>query len=80
LMNTRGLIELVVLNIGLDIGVLSPALFAIMVIMALFTTTMTTPILRWIYLPWINSQPRHASSTEDTTQELQPSGAGNQAR
>jgi Kef-type K+ transport system membrane component KefB len=49
LMNTRGLMELVILNIGLDIGVISPALFSMMVIMALFTTFMTTPVLRLIY-------------------------------
>jgi Kef-type K+ transport system membrane component KefB len=49
LMNTRGLMELVVLNIGLDIGVLSPALFTMMVLMALITTFMTSPILEWIY-------------------------------
>lgn len=45
LMNTRGLVELVVLNAGLDLGVLSPPLFTMMVIMALVTTFMTTPIL-----------------------------------
>jgi len=50
LMNTRGLVELVVLNIGLDIGVISPALFAMMVMMALTTTFMTTPLLDFIYL------------------------------
>ena len=49
LMNTRGLIQLVVLNIGLDIGVISPALFAMMVLMALVTTFMTTPLLALIY-------------------------------
>ncbi len=48
LMNTRGLMELVILNIGLDIGVISPALFSMMVVMALFTTFMTTPVLRLI--------------------------------
>jgi Kef-type K+ transport system membrane component KefB len=45
LLNTRGLMELVVLNIGYDIGILSPTLFAMMVIMALVTTTMTAPLL-----------------------------------
>ncbi|HZE26823.1 MAG TPA: cation:proton antiporter [Terriglobales bacterium] len=45
LMNTRGLVELVVLNAGLDLGVLSPTLFTMMVLMALATTFMTTPIL-----------------------------------
>ncbi|GAB4577940.1 MAG: hypothetical protein Fur0022_06720 [Anaerolineales bacterium] len=49
LMNTRGLMELVILNIGLDIGVISPALFAMMVLMALITTFMTSPILEWLY-------------------------------
>lgn len=48
LMNTRGLMELVVLNIGLDLGILTPELFAMMVIMALFTTFMTSPSLSFI--------------------------------
>lgn len=48
LMNTRGLVELIVLNIGLDLGVISPRLFAMMVIMALVTTFMTGPILEWL--------------------------------
>lgn len=51
LLNTRGLVELVVLNIGLDIGVLSPVLFAMLVLMALLTTFITTPLLDCIYLP-----------------------------
>jgi Kef-type K+ transport system membrane component KefB len=46
LMNTRGLMELIVLNIGLEMGVISPALFAMMVLMALATTIATTPILK----------------------------------
>lgn len=45
LMNTRGLMELVVLNIGFDLGVLTPEVFAMMVIMALVTTFMTGPLL-----------------------------------
>lgn len=49
LMNTRGLMELVILNIGLDLGVISPALFSMMVVMALGTTFMTTPLLECIY-------------------------------
>jgi Kef-type K+ transport system membrane component KefB len=48
LMNTRGLMELVILDIGLDIKVISPALFSMMVVMALFTTFMTTPLLDMI--------------------------------
>ncbi|WP_297515750.1 cation:proton antiporter [Flavobacterium sp.] len=45
LMNTRGLMELVVLNIGFDLGVLSPEIFTMMVIMALVTTFMTGPAI-----------------------------------
>jgi len=50
LMNTRGLMELVVLNIGFDLGILSPALFTMMVLMALLTTFMTSPLLKAVYL------------------------------
>jgi Kef-type K+ transport system membrane component KefB len=52
LMNTRGLMELVVLNIGYDLGVLTPEIFAMMVIMALVTTFMTGPaldIINWLF-------------------------------
>ena len=45
LMNTRGLVELIVLNIGLDLGVIAPRLFTMLVIMALVTTLMTAPVL-----------------------------------
>lgn len=45
LMNTRGLMELVVLNIGLDLGVISPTLFTMMVVMAIVTTLATSPAL-----------------------------------
>jgi Kef-type K+ transport system membrane component KefB len=45
LMNTRGLMELIVLNVGYDLGILSPALFSMMVLMALVTTGMTAPML-----------------------------------
>jgi Kef-type K+ transport system membrane component KefB len=45
LMNTRGLVELIVLNIGYDLGILSPRIFTMMVLMALVTTFMTGPIL-----------------------------------
>lgn len=49
LMNTRGLMELIVLNLGMDLGVISPTMFTMMVIMALVTTVATTPVLRWVY-------------------------------
>ena len=45
LMNTRGLMELIVLNIGLDLKVISPTLFAMLVLMAVVTTIATTPVL-----------------------------------
>jgi Kef-type K+ transport system membrane component KefB len=45
LMNTRGLVELVALNIGYDLGILSPAIFTMMVLMALVTTFLTSPLL-----------------------------------
>jgi Kef-type K+ transport system membrane component KefB len=45
LMNTRGLMELVILNVGLDLGVVSPTLFSILVLMAFVTTLMTNPLL-----------------------------------
>lgn len=46
LMNTRGLVELVILNIGLDIGVISRPLYTLCVLMAVVTTCMTSPLLR----------------------------------
>jgi Kef-type K+ transport system membrane component KefB len=44
-MNTRGLMELVVLNIGYELGIISPALYTMMVVMALATTCMAGPML-----------------------------------
>jgi Kef-type K+ transport system membrane component KefB len=52
LMNTRGLVELVILNAALDLGILSPALFTMMVLMALITTFMTSPILSAMRIPY----------------------------
>ncbi len=49
MMNTRGLTELIVLNIGLSLHVISPLLFTMLVIMALTTTFMTSPLLQWTY-------------------------------
>jgi Kef-type K+ transport system membrane component KefB len=49
LLNTRGLIEFVILNVGYDLGVISKEMFALMVMMALVTTFMTGPLLTWIY-------------------------------
>ena len=51
LMNTRGLMELIVLDVGLALGILSPTLFAILVVMAVVTTGMTGPVVRWLLRP-----------------------------
>ncbi|EFJ28404.1 hypothetical protein SELMODRAFT_231581 [Selaginella moellendorffii] len=51
LMNTKGLVELIVLNIGKERKVLNEEMFAIMVIMALFTTFITTPVVMALYKP-----------------------------
>ncbi len=58
LMNTRGLVGLIVLDIGLDLGVISPRLFTMLVIMAIVTTVMTTPILHLIVRrhPWVETE------------------------
>ena len=47
MMNTRALMELIVLNVGLDLGVISPKLFTMLVIMAILSTIITTPALRY---------------------------------
>ncbi len=67
LMNTRGLMELIVLNIGYDLGVLSPEIFAMMVIMALFTTFMTGPALDLInYIFKSKNDEDHINSDNDS--------------
>jgi Kef-type K+ transport system membrane component KefB len=48
LMNTRGLMELIIINIGLQRGIIQPALFSILVLMTMVTTLMATPLLDWI--------------------------------
>lgn len=49
LMNARGLMELIILNIGLERGIIQPTLFTIMVLMAIVTTLMATPVFEWVY-------------------------------
>jgi Kef-type K+ transport system membrane component KefB len=63
LMNTRGLVELIVLNIGLDLHVLSPALFAMLVLMAVTTTVLTTPCLSWLQRGAWQAVPATATTT-----------------
>ena len=49
LMNARGLMELIILNIGLERGVITPTLFTIMVMMAIVTTLMASPVFEFVY-------------------------------
>ena len=65
LLNTRGLMELVILNVGLDIGVISRELFAMMVLMALATTFMTTPLVTWL-LRVLQREPADAQAVTAT--------------
>ena len=66
LMNTRGLMELIVLNIGLDLHVISPTIFAMLVIMALVTTAMTAPIVI-ILVPQTVPEPVTADAVDAKT-------------
>jgi Kef-type K+ transport system membrane component KefB len=66
LMNTRGLMELIVLNIGLELKVLTPEVFAMMVIMALVTTFMTGPALDFINFIFKN---KNVADVEEVTGE-----------
>src|ERR1700761_7023654 len=59
LMNARGLIELILLNIGLEAGIITPTLFSILVLVAIVTTLMATPIFEFVY-------GRHAPMTRET--------------
>jgi len=80
LMNTRGLTELIVLNIGLELGVISQALFTMLVLMALATTFMTAPVLHAL-----DPRRRFSAPVEDELAEppgarsilVAPLGAGN---
>jgi Kef-type K+ transport system membrane component KefB len=67
LMNTRGLMELVVLNIGYELGVLSPKIFTMMVIMALVTTVMTGPALDLINLIFKSKDAQNAKDKLNDT-------------
>jgi Kef-type K+ transport system membrane component KefB len=49
LMNSRGLMELIIINIGLQKGVIGPALFSMLVLMAIVTTLMASPLFEWVY-------------------------------
>ncbi|KAL3499276.1 hypothetical protein ACH5RR_038369 [Cinchona calisaya] len=74
LMNTKGLVELIVLNIGKDRGVLNDQTFAVMVLMALFTTFITTPVVTAIY------KPAKMAKSEYKHRTIQRKEAGSQLR
>jgi Kef-type K+ transport system membrane component KefB len=69
LMNARGLMELIITNIGLQHGVITPALFCVLVLMAIVTTLMTAPLFTL-------ANPRQRMLTPDRQSPLQPHGAG----
>jgi Kef-type K+ transport system membrane component KefB len=59
LINARGLMQLIALNVGLQAGIVSPALFTVLVVVALVTTVMTAPLLSWL-----DRRDAHRGSTE----------------
>lgn len=65
LMNARGLMELIIINIGLQRGIITPALFATLVIMAVITTLMASPIFEWLV-------GRHGPTSDGDTEDLTP--------
>jgi K+:H+ antiporter len=67
LMNTRGLVELIVLNIGLDLGVISPTFFAMLVIMAVVTTMMAPPLLSFLGYRQKSVREQAAKETDPTS-------------
>ncbi|MFD5794196.1 cation:proton antiporter [Streptomyces diastatochromogenes] len=75
LMNCRGLTELVALNLGLQLGVIGPALFTILVLMALLTTAITSPALSWFRRVPVPDHPQGAPATsQPRPAETSPSG------
>ncbi|KAI9306473.1 Sodium/hydrogen exchanger family-domain-containing protein [Cunninghamella echinulata] len=72
LMNCKGLVELIVLNIGLDAGVLNDQVFVILVVMALITTIMTTPLVLKVYPPSVRDN-------KPLTQAIQDKSGGEKA-
>src|ERR1700749_444225 len=66
LLNTRGLVELIVLNIAYQVGAFSPTLFTMLVVMALLTTMSTTPILNLLGIKGEDAPAEHSKSLEAT--------------
>lgn len=74
LMNARGLIELILLNIGLEAGIITPTLFTILVLVAIITTLMATPIFEFVYgrhrVDVPPEQSEHSTTCSDKSSEL----------
>jgi Kef-type K+ transport system membrane component KefB len=70
LMNTRGLMELIILNIGFDLGVISQTVFTMLVIMALVTTVATTPVFRRVLPDAGLAHARHAATAPGEPAQL----------
>jgi len=66
LMNCKGMVELIVLNIGLEVGIINTAVFTIMVIMTLVTNFMTSPVVYYLYQPQIDelNKTHHREGTD----------------
>ncbi len=71
LMNSRGLMELIIINIGLQRGVIGPALFSMLVLMAIFTTLMASPLFEWVY----GRKARERGELGALNEENEPEGA-----
>jgi Kef-type K+ transport system membrane component KefB len=66
LMNARGLMELIIINIGLQRGIISPALFATLVIMAVVTTLMASPLFEWLVGKYrLTPEPEHSPTKQN---------------
>jgi len=75
LMNSRGLMELILLNVGLERGLITPALFTVMVTMALVTTMMTAPVFEWASRCVRRLNPAANAKIEETSIEAEPTSA-----
>ncbi|MFN6981597.1 MAG: cation:proton antiporter [Brevundimonas sp.] len=79
LMNARGLMELIIINIGLQRGIIGPALFSILVLMAIITTLMASPLFEWLYGDKARERGElgalNEHDDEDTVRQAQPTTA-----
>ncbi len=74
-MNARGLMELIIINIGLQKGIIGPALFSMLVVMALVTTPMTSPLFEQVYGRKARERGELGALNEDEDEDLAPAAA-----